>query len=129
MPADTTPPDAAIALRDVTKRFDRFTAVDGVTLNIQRGEVFGLIGHNGAGKSTLFKMMLGLLAPTSGSLLVDGAPVPGAAARDDYVKIVVQLHKCGCALSGCVLNQVYGTNRKPRRTTCFLHNRADSKVR
>ena len=82
MPADTTPPDAAIALRDVTKRFDRFTAVDGVTLNIQRGEVFGLIGHNGAGKSTLFKMMLGLLAPTSGSLLVDGAPVHGAAARD-----------------------------------------------
>ena len=82
MPADTTPPDAAIALRDVTKRFDRFTAVDGVSLDIQRGEVFGLIGHNGAGKSTLFKMMLGLLAPTSGSLLVDGAPVHGAAARD-----------------------------------------------
>ena len=81
MPPDTSP-DAVIALRDVTKRFDRFTAVDAVTLDIHRGEVFGLIGHNGAGKSTLFKMMLGLLAPTSGRIEVGGQPVFGPAARE-----------------------------------------------
>jgi len=63
--------DAVIRLRGVTKRFDRFTAVDDVSLDIRRGEVFGLIGHNGAGKSTLFKMMLGLLAPTSGRIEVE----------------------------------------------------------
>ena len=74
--------DAVIRLRGVTRRFDRFTAVDDVSLDIRRGEVFGLIGHNGAGKSTLFKMMLGLLAPTSGSIEVGGQPVHGAAARE-----------------------------------------------
>ena len=74
--------DAVIRLRGVTKRFDRFTAVDGVSLDIRRGEVFGLIGHNGAGKSTLFKMMLGLLAPTSGRIEVGGQPVHGRAARE-----------------------------------------------
>ena len=69
-------------MRGVTKRFDRFTAVDDVSLDIRRGEVFGLIGHNGAGKSTLFKMMLGLLAPTSGRIEVGGQPVHGSAARE-----------------------------------------------
>ncbi|MDO5693738.1 MAG: ABC transporter ATP-binding protein [Pseudomonadota bacterium] len=74
--------DAVIRAQGVTKRFDRFTAVDEVSLDIHRGEVFGLIGHNGAGKSTLFKMMLGLLAPTSGSIHIAGEPVDGAGARE-----------------------------------------------
>lgn len=72
---------AVIRLHEVSKRFGRFTAVDGVSLDIRPGEVFGLIGHNGAGKSTLFKMMLGLLAPSSGRIEVGGQPVSGAAAR------------------------------------------------
>ena len=74
--------DAIIRVQHVTKRFDRFTAVDDVSLDIRRGEVFGLIGHNGAGKSTLFKMMLGLLAPTQGSIDIAGQQVGGAGARD-----------------------------------------------
>jgi Cu-processing system ATP-binding protein len=56
-------------------------AVDGVDLEIGRGEVFGLIGHNGAGKSTLFKMMLGLVRPTAGDIRVHGAPVRGSGFR------------------------------------------------
>ena len=48
---------------------------------MQRGEVFGLIGHNGAGKSTLFKLMLGLLAPTAGELRVIGESVTGPRFR------------------------------------------------
>jgi Cu-processing system ATP-binding protein len=77
-------PDEApiIRLARVSKCFDRFTAVDQVTLDIRRGEVFGLIGHNGAGKSTLFKMMLGLLKPTGGGIEIAGQPVFGAAARE-----------------------------------------------
>jgi Cu-processing system ATP-binding protein len=73
---------AMIRVTQATQRFDRFTAVDRVTLDIRRGEVFGLIGHNGAGKSTLFKMMLGLLKPTGGHIEIDGQPVFGAAARE-----------------------------------------------
>ena len=60
----------AIALRGVSKHYGALHAVDGVDLDIARGEIFGLIGHNGAGKSTLFKMMLGLEKPDAGEFLV-----------------------------------------------------------
>jgi Cu-processing system ATP-binding protein len=73
--------DVIIRSQHVTKRFDRFTAVDDVSLDIHRGEVFGLIGHNGAGKSTLFKMMLGLLTPSAGSIHIAGESVSGSGAR------------------------------------------------
>ena len=70
-----------ITLRQVRKHYGPVHAVDGVDLDVRRGELFGLIGHNGAGKSTLFKMMLGLIAPTSGELQVAGSPVHGSAFR------------------------------------------------
>jgi len=61
-----------IKLDSVTKIYDRFTAVNGVNLQIGEGEILGLIGHNGAGKTTTLKMMVGLLAPTTGSIEVMG---------------------------------------------------------
>ena len=71
----------AVSLRGVTKHYGALHAVDGVDLDIARGEIFGLIGHNGAGKSTLFKMMLGLVPATSGEILVGGASVRGRGFR------------------------------------------------
>jgi len=62
----------AIETRDLTRRFDSFTAVDRISFNVERGEIFGLLGPNGAGKSTTFKMLCGLLAPTSGEAHVAG---------------------------------------------------------
>ena len=73
---------AAVALRGVAKHYGAVHAVDGVDLDVQRGEVFGLIGHNGAGKSTLFKMMLGLVSPSAGDIRIQGAPVSGRGFRD-----------------------------------------------
>ena len=61
-----------VEARDLTKRFGDFTAASGITFAIRQGEIFGLLGPNGAGKSTTFKMMCGLLKPTSGQALVDG---------------------------------------------------------
>ncbi|MEU5052810.1 ATP-binding cassette domain-containing protein [Streptomyces sp. NPDC021096] len=66
-----------IELRDVTKTFPRaqgedFRAVDGVSLTVERGSVFGIVGHSGAGKSTLLRLINYLETPTSGSVLVDG---------------------------------------------------------
>ncbi|SEL97539.1 ABC-2 type transport system ATP-binding protein [bacterium A37T11] len=61
-----------IQLSDLTKRYDSLTAVDHLSLTIQKGEVFGLLGPNGAGKSTTILMMLGLTEPTSGSVQVCG---------------------------------------------------------
>ena len=55
------------------KRFGDFTAVNDINLNIGRGEIFGLLGPNGAGKSTTINMILGLLEPTAGRVLVNGA--------------------------------------------------------
>lgn len=66
---------SAIYLREVHKHFGALRAVNGVDLDVAPGEIFGLIGHNGAGKSTLFKMMLGLLPATSGSIWVGGVDV------------------------------------------------------
>jgi ABC-2 type transport system ATP-binding protein len=62
----------AIEVRDLVKRFGDFTAVAGVSFNVEEGEIFGLLGPNGAGKSTLIRMLTTLLAPTSGTALVNG---------------------------------------------------------
>jgi ABC-2 type transport system ATP-binding protein len=57
---------------DVVKRFGRFTAVDGVSLEVERGEIHGFLGPNGAGKTTTIRMIAGLLKPTSGRIVIDG---------------------------------------------------------
>jgi ABC-2 type transport system ATP-binding protein len=64
--------DVAIDVRDLTKRFGAFTAVDRVSFTVRRGEIFGFLGANGAGKSTTIRMLCGLLQPTSGSATVGG---------------------------------------------------------
>ena len=61
-----------IEAHDLTKRFGDFTAADHISFSVRRGEIFGLLGPNGAGKSTCFKMLCGLLTPTSGSAKVIG---------------------------------------------------------
>ena len=61
-----------IELRDVTKRFGSFTAVDRISLHIMPGEFFGFLGPNGAGKTTTIKMMTGLYEPTQGVCLING---------------------------------------------------------
>jgi ABC-2 type transport system ATP-binding protein len=65
----------AIVVRGLTKRFGRFTAVDAVSFEVERGEIFGYLGANGAGKSTTIRMLTGLLAPTSGEASVAGHDV------------------------------------------------------
>ena len=65
----------AIQVRDIVKKFGDFTAVKGVSFDVQEGEVFGLLGPNGAGKSTLIRMMVTLLPPTSGTAIVNGFDV------------------------------------------------------
>ncbi|MDR0580383.1 MAG: ATP-binding cassette domain-containing protein [Campylobacteraceae bacterium] len=59
-----------ITVKDLTKKFGSFTAVKNINFTVNSGEIFGLLGPNGAGKSTTFKMLCGLLTPTSGSVKV-----------------------------------------------------------
>lgn len=64
-----------IAVTDLTKSFGRFRALDQVSLNVQKGNVYGLVGPNGAGKSTLIRHLTGVYRPDSGSVTIDGVPV------------------------------------------------------
>ncbi|HXF49929.1 MAG TPA: ABC transporter ATP-binding protein, partial [Verrucomicrobiae bacterium] len=64
-----------IEAKNLVRRFGAFTAVDGVSFAVQKGEIFGFLGPNGAGKSTTIKMLCGILAPTSGELYVGGVDV------------------------------------------------------
>jgi ABC-2 type transport system ATP-binding protein len=61
-----------IELSDLTKRYGRFTAVDGINLTIPRGELYGLVGPNGAGKTTTMRMIAGILQPTAGRIRIAG---------------------------------------------------------
>ena len=67
--------DSSVIVQDLVKRFGDFVAVDGISLSVQRGEVFGFLGPNGAGKSTTIRMLCGLLRPTSGRASVAGFDV------------------------------------------------------
>ena len=68
--------DLAIQARDLTRRFGSVTAVDHVSLDIQRAHIYGFLGPNGSGKSTTIRMFCGLLLPTSGTVRVLGYDIP-----------------------------------------------------
>lgn len=73
--------DSPVTCSHLTKKFGEFTATDDVSFRVRRGEIFGLIGPNGAGKSTTFKMLCGLLRPTSGKAQVTGLDLRTASSR------------------------------------------------
>ena len=73
-----------IKVNNVVKSFDGFRALDGLTMTVEKGSIYGLVGPNGAGKSTILRHITGVYRPDSGSVLVDGCPVyenPAVKAR------------------------------------------------
>jgi len=85
----TSSPSPVIAISDLSRRFKSKLALDNVSLNVERGQVFGLVGANGAGKTTLIKHILGLLRAESGSIRVFGldpvADPVGVLSRIGYL--------------------------------------------
>jgi len=65
----------AIAVQNVTKNFGQLVAVDGVSFDVNRGEIFGFLGPNGAGKTTTIRMLTGILTPNSGKILIHGIDI------------------------------------------------------
>ena len=64
-----------IKVNNVVKSFEGFRALDGLTMSVEKGSIYGLVGPNGAGKSTILRHITGIYRPDSGSVLVDGQPV------------------------------------------------------
>ncbi len=64
-----------LLVKSLTKKYKDFTAVDNISFDVKKGEIFGMLGPNGAGKSTLMKMLNGFIAPTSGDAFIDGISI------------------------------------------------------
>ncbi len=79
MDGSNIPGDRVVQTRGLTKHYGQIVAVDGLDLNVYRGEVYGFLGPNGAGKTTTLRMLLGLIKPTSGTATVVGS-APGTPA-------------------------------------------------
>lgn len=125
----------AIAVRDLTRRFGTFTAVDNISLSVAPGQFFGFLGPNGAGKSTTIKMLTGLLAPTSGQIEILGLDF---AAHAVQVKRQIGVVPEGLALFGRLtaseylrfVGQMYGldqatTNRRTEELLDFMNLAAE----
>src|SRR5258708_4271110 len=72
---------AMIEIRNLTKRYGDFTAVDDISLDVARGEIFGVLGPNGAGKTSTIRILVGLSLPSSGSVRVNGLDVTKEGVR------------------------------------------------
>jgi len=78
--------DPAVIVKNVTKRYAGFTAVDDLSFEVRRGEIFGLLGPNGAGKTTTIRMILDIIRPGAGEITVLGAPMgESTKARIGYL--------------------------------------------
>jgi ribose transport system ATP-binding protein len=112
----------ALQLRGISKRFGVVQAVDGVDLDLRRGEVHALVGENGAGKSTLIQIVSGVYRPDSGTILLDGSEVrfatPGEA---EAAGISVVYQELSLVPDLDVAENIY-LHREPRRARFFLDN-------
>jgi putrescine transport system ATP-binding protein len=79
-----------VRIENVTKRFGEFTAVNDLSLNIYRGELFALLGGSGSGKTTLLRMLAGFETPSEGRILIDGVDMAGVAPYDRPVNMMFQ---------------------------------------
>ena len=75
---------------NITKRYGQLTAVDHVTLHLEKGEIYGLIGRNGAGKTTLLKMLAGLAKPTEGSFSIFGETAEATVHLRDRIGVLIE---------------------------------------
>ncbi|MBS1536212.1 MAG: ABC transporter ATP-binding protein [Bacteroidetes bacterium] len=133
------PSDTIIEIKDLTKKFKDFTAVDNLSMSVCRGDIFGFLGPNGAGKSTTIRMMLSLIEPTEGIITIFGKPL--ASHRKEILRnigAIVEKPDFYLYLTAFknleILGRISGADISRKRIMevlelVNLHERADSKVK
>src|SRR6516164_3274187 len=89
-PPDPERDSAYVRIAHVTKKFGEFVAVDNVSLEIRRGEIFCLLGGSGSGKTTLLRMLAGFEAPTAGRIYIDGQDMSTTPPYERPVNMMFQ---------------------------------------
>src|SRR5512134_2988976 len=102
-----------IGIRNISKRFGGFTALDDVSLTVRPGELVALLGPSGSGKTTLLRVIAGLEVPDGGSVLLDGADAGNRGAADRRVGFVFQHYALFRHLS-VFENVAFGLRVRPR---------------
>src|SRR3984893_2833536 len=90
MPASADPGSAYVRIANLTKRFGDFVAVDDVSLDIRRGEIFCLLGAPGSGKTTLWRVLAGFERPSAGTVHIDGAEMSAIPPYERPVNMMFQ---------------------------------------
>ena len=83
----------AIEMRNITKRFGKVVANNGVNLTLRKGEILSLLGENGSGKTTLMNMVSGIYYPDEGEILIDGKPVEIRSPKDAFDHGIGMIHQ------------------------------------
>ena len=115
-------PETAISVRNLTKFYKDLKAVDNLSLDIRRGEVFGFLGPNGAGKSTSINMICGLLKPSDGEIFINGEKTIGQASRELRARVgvcpqnIIIWPKLTCYEQLVFIARMYGVAPKQSRS-------------
>ena len=114
-----------LKITDLSVHYGRVRAVQNLSLEVNKGELVGLVGHNGAGKTTTLMSIAGVLKPVSGSIVFDGRPLVGLAP-DAILRAGISLVPEGRRIFGRL---TVGENLKIGTTTRKDHKRADDDVK
>ena len=82
-----------LEVQHLSKSFSGVKVLDNITFNLEKGEVHALMGENGAGKSTFMKILMGLLAPDSGEIIVDGEKIQHSNVHEMLKKGISMIHQ------------------------------------
>ena len=81
--------DKILDINNLCKNFGDFTAVNNISLHVNKGDIYGFLGPNGAGKSTTLRMILGLIKPSKGEILINGENISGSKRK--YLNVILKI--------------------------------------
>ncbi|MBN9177459.1 MAG: sugar ABC transporter ATP-binding protein [Microbacterium sp.] len=112
---------SSLAVENLTKRYGHVSALDGVTLHVNPGEVVGIVGQNGAGKSTLLKTLAGVIQPDSGHVLIGGRPTTVRSPADAAHKGIGIVFQEQSLIDNLTVAENIFLGRRPRATRGGLY--------